>query len=225
MSAGARTSVAWPPAACDRGADDRAAPASPAAGIGEPDQPAAPVVEPARAGQLRGRSPRSRPGRGSAPPRCARRHRCAGRRGRRRRGRCARGPAESVPSMRVGAAAAGDERRDQRVEAIGDRIGEALDPEQRAGAAPVHRRPADARRRSARRASRARRTSAAIARASSRPWKTSVAERSGSGSTLKVTSVRKPSVPMRAGQQLHEIEAGDVLHHPAAGLDRPRRGR
>ena len=45
---------------------------------------------------------------------------------------------------------------------------------------------------------------------------TMVASLSGFGSSLNVASVTRPSVPKRAAVQLDQIEAGDVLHHPAA---------
>ncbi len=52
-----------------------------------------------------------------------------------------------------------------------------------------------------------------------------VSSSSGRGRTFSVTSVRAHSVPQRSGHQLGQIVAGDVLHHLAAGLERPRRGR
>ena len=45
------------------------------------------------------------------------------------------------------------------------------------------------------------------------------------GSTLKVTSVKHAERALGAGQELHEVEAGDVLHHPPAGLDDLARAR
>ena len=47
---------------------------------------------------------------------------------------------------------------------------------------------------------------------------TRVAMRSGLGSTLKVTSVRKPSVPQEPAMSFTRSRPGDVLHHPPAGL-------
>ena len=48
----------------------------------------------------------------------------------------------------------------------------------------------------------------------------SVVSVSAAGSTLKVTSVSTASVPQEPAMQLRQIVAGDVLHHPAAGLER-----
>ena len=61
-----------------------------------------------------------------------------------------------------------------------------------------------------------RRDSASMARRSSRPRQSSVAMRSVFGSTLNVTSVRKPERAAGAGEKLDQIEPGDVLHHPPA---------
>ena len=60
--------------------------------------------------------------------------------------------------------------------------------------------------------------SAATAAASSSPSITSVASVSGAGNTLKVTSVMHAERAVGAGEELHQVVAGDVLHHPPAGF-------
>ena len=46
-----------------------------------------------------------------------------------------------------------------------------------------------------------------------------VAVSSGTGSTLKVTSLRTASVPQLPERPRHRSTPGDVLHHAAAGLE------
>ena len=60
--------------------------------------------------------------------------------------------------------------------------------------------------------------SAPTAAASSRPSITSVASVSGAGSTLKVTSRDDRERAVGAGEELHQVVAGDVLHDAAAGF-------
>ena len=58
---------------------------------------------------------------------------------------------------------------------------------------------------------------AAIARASSSRRMTIVASLSGFGSKLERRLGEEAERAMRAAIELDQIEAGDVLHHPAAG--------
>ena len=60
-------------------------------------------------------------------------------------------------------------------------------------------------------------TSTAIS--SGRPSRIRVPVSSGTGSTLKVTSLMTASVPQLPDRPRHRSYAGDVLHHPAAGLE------
>ena len=207
-------------------AGGRARPAATAAWArrvaGEPDQAAAPVEESAaRAGSIA----RARAGAGRRAHRtrqiaspgsaAAARHRAppARRRGWPRRPADRRAVRPQFGAQPAGAVG----RRWRRNPRCGPARPSA--PNRPAPAPAPPPRPAARPRRTRRRASRARRTAPRTPASASRPGSTSVPVRSGAGSTFSVISVMHAQRAVAAGQQLAEVEPGDVLQHAAAGVD------